>query len=71
MLRGITFVFALLTFLIPAGFAFVHGHGRNGYDGWVDTMYLNTPLGIIAWLLWAIWFFKPLAEISAYYMKGN
>lgn len=70
-MRLISLLALSFMFFIPAGFAIVHGHGRNGYDGWVDTMYLDNPLGMISWALWAIWFFKPLVQLYAYYMKGG
>lgn len=69
ILRGIVLLFLSLSYLIPGAFAAMSGHGRNGYSGWVDTIGLDTTMGIVIWTIIAIWMIYPFTHTIRMYSR--
>jgi hypothetical protein len=66
--RFATALFLTIVYFIPAGFAYVHGHGRNGKIGVYDTLDLDKPFAPLIWAAVMIWLLWPILKTVRSYM---
>lgn len=72
-LRFIYLIFISIVYLIPAWFAWIHGHGRFGKTGVFDTLDLDKPDVVVFWILTLPWFLMPFLRLIyfAIFDKGE